>query len=98
MKQGKSKEEAKKKVVKTILALRFVNNDLYFCYTPFVHLHHLEGKVLVVNFLMKLRKFAFDFQQQSGQCVGIAFYLIEDSISYRNHLLMFSLQRYRYCC
>ena len=87
MKQGKSKEEAKKKVVKTILALRFVNNDLYFCYTPFVHLHHLEGKVLVVNFLMKLRKFAFDFQQQSGQCVGIAFYLIEHLVIQTQYLI-----------
>ena len=37
----------------------------------------LEGEVLEVDALVKVGEVALEFEQQAGQCVGLAFYLAE---------------------
>ncbi len=52
-------------------------HNLHLTDAALLQAHHLKGILLVVNLLMQREEIAFQLQQQTGEGVGIARYVVE---------------------
>lgn len=72
--------------LKILHFFRFLDNYLHFGYPTALDFKDFELIVLVVELLVNDRKITFQFEQQSGQRVGIALYFLEFYVAYFENL------------
>ena len=79
--------------LKILHFFRFLDNYLHFGYPTALDFKDFELIVLVVELLVNDREIAFQFEQQSGQRVGIALYFLEFFVAYFENLAEIGEQR-----